>query len=53
MEIRMESWHYIDANLNRMQQELARINEARVRLARIAPVYGANGIRRNRLNAAA
>jgi hypothetical protein len=53
MEIRMESWHYIDANLNRMQQELARIKEARVRLARIAPVYGANGIRRNRLNAAA
>jgi len=53
MAIRMESWHYIDANLDRMQQELARINEARARLGRIAPVYAARGAKFSRLNAAA
>ena len=53
MEQRIASWHYIDANLGRMQDELARINEARVRLARFAPVYGARGAKPSRLNAAA
>jgi hypothetical protein len=54
VERRMESWHHIDANLARMQGELARINEARGRLARIAPVYGARLTKeRARFNAAA
>jgi len=45
----------LDAHLARLQSELHRIDEARIRLARVAPVYGAGPLVRSesRLNTAA
>jgi hypothetical protein len=36
---REQNRHFIDAHLERLQGELRRIEEARVRLARLAPAY--------------
>jgi hypothetical protein len=43
----------LDAHLARLQGELRRIDEARVRLARVAPVYGGASPTESRLNTAA
>jgi hypothetical protein len=43
----------LDTHLARLQGELRRIDEARVRLARVAPVYGGAAPSESRLNTAA
>ena len=51
---REQNRHFIDAQLARLQSELRRIDEARIRLARLAPAYaGAAGQPSARLNSAA
>jgi hypothetical protein len=51
---RNESWRALDGHLARLQSELGKVAEARARLARIAPVYGARRSNLDsRLNAAA
>jgi len=51
---REQNRHFIDAHLERLQSELRRIDEARARLARLAPAYGAGaGHQSARLNSAA
>jgi hypothetical protein len=39
VERRQQSRHFLDAQLGRLQSELRRIDEARTRLARVAPAY--------------
>lgn len=36
---RQQSRHFLDAQLGRLQSELRRIDEARTRLAKVAPAY--------------
>ena len=36
---RQQSRHFLDAQLGRLQSELRRIDEARTRLAQVAPAY--------------
>jgi hypothetical protein len=51
---RQQSAQILDAHLARMQSELRRIDEARARLSRVAPVYGSSSARaESRLNTAA
>ena len=51
---RTESWRALEGHLARLQSEMGRIGEARARLARIAPAYGARRfITDSRLNTAA
>jgi hypothetical protein len=54
VERRQQSRHFLDAQLGRLQSELRRIDEARSRLARVAPVYvGAPRTVNSKLNTAA
>ncbi len=39
VERRLQSRHFLDAQLGRLQSELRRIDEARSRLSRVAPAY--------------
>ena len=39
VERRLQSRVFLDAQLSRLQSELRRIDEARTRLARVAPAY--------------
>ncbi len=49
-----QSYHFLDSQLNRLQSELDRVNEARVRLRRVAPAYrGEVAVTESRLNTAA
>jgi hypothetical protein len=51
---REQNRHFLDAQLARLQSELRRIDEARARLARVAPVYTpAAAVPVSRLNTAA
>lgn len=51
---RTQNRHYIDAELARLQAELRRVDEARVRLAGLAPAYSASASPiQSRLNTAA
>jgi len=50
---RRQSAALIDAHLARLQAEMKRVDEARGRLGKVAPAYGAAmGFRRKRLNTA-
>jgi hypothetical protein len=54
MERRGQNHHFLDTQLARIQGELARVNEARGRLRRVAPAYGTPAIAtQSRLNTAA
>ncbi|AOS45087.1 hypothetical protein Verru16b_02163 [Lacunisphaera limnophila] len=49
-----QNHHFLDAQLARLQGELARVNEARGRLRRVAPAYGQPApVTQSRLNTAA
>lgn len=49
-----QNHHFLDTQLARLQGELTRVNEARGRLRRVAPVYGTPAIAtQSRLNTAA
>jgi len=49
-----QNHHFLDTQLARLQGELARINEARGRLRRVAPAYGRTpALAQSRLNTAA
>jgi hypothetical protein len=50
---REQNRYFLDAQLERLQVELRRVEEARQRLAIIAPVYRAAASANSRLNAAA
>ena len=52
---RQQSRFFLDAQLGRLQSELRRIDEARTRLARVAPAYVVTGprIAESKLNTAA
>lgn len=53
-ERRGQNHHFLDTQLARIQGELARVNEARGRLHRVAPAYGTPPIAaQSRLNTAA
>ena len=39
VERRLQSRHFLDTELGRLQSELRRIDEARTRLSRVAPAY--------------
>ncbi len=49
-----QNHHFLDTQLARLQGELARVNEARGRLRRVAPAYGTPpAVTQSRLNTAA
>ena len=50
---REQNYHFLDAQLARMHEELRRIDEARGRLRQVAPAYGQSQPGSTRLNAAA
>jgi len=51
---RLQSRHFLDAQLGRLQSELRRIDEARTRLSRVAPAYvGVSRVVNSKLNTAA
>jgi hypothetical protein len=50
---REQNRHFLDAQLERLQKELRRVEEARQRLAVVAPAYRAAAAPTSRLNAAA
>jgi len=54
VEQRMQGAALLDSHLARLQSEMRRVDEARARLAKIAPVYGTSAVRiHTRLNTAA
>ncbi|MFI5336188.1 MAG: hypothetical protein ACHQ5A_05370 [Opitutales bacterium] len=54
LDQRQQSASLLDAHLARVQSEMRRVDEARARLAKIAPVYGPGTLRiHSRLNTAA
>jgi len=50
---REQSYHFLNAQMERLHLEARRIEEARARLARMAPVYGSGRVAVPRLNVAA